>query len=130
MTAGEREDINPGDRKQEEESLVDERVQQISVRLKEDGGVNGTYFTEWRKLQHNLSCHVPPPTKEHSWNSHTHHSLHYPHGLKTRSGGTPPERPHTPPPVNSSAFPEIIAHSQTYLCQLYLLLDLHDSSQH
>lgn len=45
MTAREREDINPEDRK-EEEALVDERVQQISIRLREDGGVNGTYFIE------------------------------------------------------------------------------------
>lgn len=46
MTVGKREDTNPENRKKGRGVLVDERVQQTSLRLKGDGGVKSTYLAE------------------------------------------------------------------------------------
>lgn len=44
MTMRKREDINPEDRKKRRGVIMDEKVQQISIRLKGAEGVSGTYF--------------------------------------------------------------------------------------
>lgn len=46
MTIRKREDINPEDRKKRRGVIMDEKVQQISIRLKGAEGVSGTYFAE------------------------------------------------------------------------------------
>lgn len=62
---------------------MDERVQQISLRLKGDRGVSSTYLAECWNPQHNLSSHAPPPPNEDVQNSHTHHSPYKLYGLDT-----------------------------------------------